>query len=273
MATGFKLGLQILHPQQLLLVGTVFSLLLFSVVIVRVPSNITSVSQVVSAGLFGLLNPLVYYLVLFEAYSRLPAHIAQPLNYMWAITLAILAVPILKQRLDMRSSLGITIGYIGVVVLITKGQLIDFKHFDTTGVLLALASTAIWALYWLYSTKQKIHSYWFMWIGFSFATPFLFAYCLMSVGLPKLSVSTIGYGLWIGLIEMGIAFLLWHYAISNTTNVARIGQLIFISPFFSLILIHFVLGEKIHESTILALMLIVTGLYIVNRRSGPQLNR
>lgn len=265
-ATGFKLGLQHLQPQQLLLAGTMFSLALFTLVIPRVHSNITSKSQVFSAALFGLLNPLLYYLVLFEAYSRLPAHIAQPLNYMWAITLAILAVPILKQRLNLKTSLGIVIGYIGVVVLVTKGQMVDFEHFDAMGILLALASTLIWAVYWLYSVKQTMHSFWFLWIGFMSAAPLMIIYCLFTSGLPELNTHTLIYGMWIGLIEMGFAFLLWHFAVSNTTNVARLSQLIFISPFISLLLIHFILNEAIHESAILGLILIVIGLYIVNRR-------
>lgn len=267
-ATGFKLGLQYLQPQQLLLAGTLFSLALFTLVIPRVRSNITSKSQVFSAALFGLLNPFLYYLVLFEAYSRLPAHVAQPLNYMWAITLAILAVPILKQRLNLKTSLGIAIGYIGVVVLVTKGQMVDFEHFDAIGILLALASTLIWALYWLYSVKQTMHSYWFLWIGFACATPLLVLYCLFTSGLPELNTTTLVYGLWIGLIEMGFAFLVWHFAVSNSSNVARLSQLIFISPFISLLLIHFILNEAIHESAILGLILIVIGLYIVNRRQG-----
>ena len=31
--------------------------------------------------LMGLINPLIYYLVLFQAYKLLPASEAQPLNY------------------------------------------------------------------------------------------------------------------------------------------------------------------------------------------------
>ena len=69
------------------------------------------------AGLaFALLNPVLYYLVLFEAYDRLPAQIAQPLNYTWAITLALLAVPLLGQRLSGRDMLAVLLGYGGVVI-------------------------------------------------------------------------------------------------------------------------------------------------------------
>ena len=68
----------------------------------------------------GLINPTAYYLILFAAYDRLPAHIAQPINYTWAITLALLAVPILGQRLTLRSLWGILTSYLGVVILVQQ---------------------------------------------------------------------------------------------------------------------------------------------------------
>ena len=55
--------------------------------------------------LLGLINPTAYYLILFAAYDRLPAHIAQPINYT-CITLALLAVPLLGQRLGKRTLAG-----------------------------------------------------------------------------------------------------------------------------------------------------------------------
>ena len=35
----------------------------------------------------GLLNPVAYYLILFKAYTILPAQVAQPLNMIWPIVL------------------------------------------------------------------------------------------------------------------------------------------------------------------------------------------
>ena len=49
-------------------------------------------AALVRAAALGFLNPFLYYVVLFKAYDLLPAQEAQPLNYTWAITLAILFV-------------------------------------------------------------------------------------------------------------------------------------------------------------------------------------
>ncbi len=58
----------------------------------------------------------------------------------------------------------------------------------------------------------------------------------------------------------GIAFVLWQWALRYAANTAKVGNLIFIAPFCSLLLIHFVLGEAIRGATLAGLVLIVAGL-------------
>ena len=85
-ATAFKLGLRYLAIEQLLFLGIFTSWLFFlSVLLLKQSFRLLPEDRIV-APLMGLLNPFAYYLILFTAYERLPAHIAQPLNYTWAIT-------------------------------------------------------------------------------------------------------------------------------------------------------------------------------------------
>jgi drug/metabolite transporter (DMT)-like permease len=74
---------------------------------------------------------------------------------------------------------------------------------------------------------------------------------------------------YVGIFEMGITFLIWMKALSLARETARISMLIYLSPFFSLVLIGTVLGEPILITTIAGLVLIVMGLLIQGReRSG-----
>jgi drug/metabolite transporter (DMT)-like permease len=61
---------------------------------------------------------------------------------------------------------------------------------------------------------------------------------------------------------MGITFVLWLSALKLSENTAKVGNLIFISPFLSLIFIHYLVGEDILASTFKGLVLIVAGLLI-----------
>lgn len=268
-ATGFKLGLRVLDPVQLLFLGSLISCVFF-IGALLVSGQLTALlatprRELARYGCLGLLNPLGYYLILFEAYDRLPAQIAQPLNYTWAITLAILAWPILGQRLDARVLTGIVISYLGVLVLLAQGRWDAMPDIDGVGVALALLSTLIWASYWLLGTKNRATALVVMTPGFVVGTLGVAAACALTSGFPTLTAEVILYGAWVGLIEMGITFLLWQAALSRTFNAGRIGQLIFLSPFVSLILINFVLREHVHLSSIVGLAGIVTGLAVSRR--------
>ena len=264
-ATAFKLGLAFLTPIQMLWLGCLFSLGFFILASFFVSLTSLTKSACLRAGLLGLLNPLAYYLILFEAYNRLPAQIAQPLNYTWAITLAILAVPLLKQRLSLKALVGIGVSYVGVVVLVTRGATTGLDTFDVAGITLALLSTLLWSLYWLATIRMNCHPVILMLIGFAVATPIIGVLCWSTDGFPPLTLRALSVGAWVGLFEMGVTFLLWQKALSQTQQVAKIGQLIFLSPFISLLLIDQILGESVHPSAIISLGLIVVGVLLVNK--------
>lgn len=261
-ATGFKLGLGVMRPLQLLALGSMVSLVFFAAAYLVVRPPPAPRAALGRAAALGLLNPFAYYVVLFEAYDRLPAQVAQPLNYTWAITLAILAVPILGQRLDRRTLAGILVSYLGVVVLVTRGEFTTFDSFDAVGIALALGSTVLWASYWLATVRLGLHPVQLLLAVFTTGTSCVVVACVLTGGLPPLTLENLGYGLWVGLVEMGVTFVLWQRALALTAHAGRISQLIFLSPFLSLVMIANVLGETIHPSAVAGLVLIVGGLLL-----------
>lgn len=260
-ATGFKLGLRELSPVQLLLLGCLIALAFFALARPLVTVRLSACQHLAAAGM-GLVNPLAYYLILFEAYDRLPAQIAQPLNFTWAIIMALLAIPMLRQRLPPRGWVGVVVGYAGVLVLLTRGEFDGFGHFDAVGVALALASTLLWAWYWVMTVRLAIHPVALMLDSFAVATVLLAILCWNTDGLPAINWETLGYGAWVGLVEMGVAFLLWQRALALTRHAGRMGVLIFLAPFLSLVLIATVVGEVVHPSAVTGLVLIVAGLVL-----------
>ena len=265
-ATGFKLGLAQMSVAQLLLLGTTLSWGVFAAVCLWRRAFTLHPQDRWLGVVLGLIKPLTYYLVLFAAYDRLPAHIAQPLNYTWAITLALLAVPILKQCLPPSAWLGIGLSYAGVVALLSLSDAAQ-HGWDWLGVFLALFSTLLWALYWLLNTRSQSDPVSLMLYGFTIALPPLAWLCWWQDGWPALTTDNLLYGAWVGFIEMGITFLLWQRALKLTDAAAKVAQLIFISPVVSLVLIYFVLGETISSGAILGFLLILAGLALTQRQS------
>ena len=266
-ATGFKLGLAQMEPVQLLFTATLISATLFAFLAARSGWPRKNL-QIREGLLFALVNPILYYLVLLEAYDRLPAQIAQPLNYTWAIVLALLAIPILGQRLTRKMAVGIGLGYLGVLILLSQGRIDTALELDWFGVVLALVSTLLWAGYWLFNARSITEPTALMATSFVLASPILALLCLWGPGLPEWRSDTFIYGAWVGLVEMGITFLLWQRALKLSSQAGRIGQLIFLSPFLSFLLIGEVLGEEIHPTSWIGLVIIVAGL-VLTRHPDP----
>jgi len=268
-ATGFKLGLRVLAPIELLTLGATISLAFFTLAIVATGRlgavRALALRDWARLGALGLVNPFLYYQVLFEAYRRLPAQIAQPLNYTWAIALALLAVPVLGQRLDWRALAGIVVSYAGVVVLVGGGSTVTAAALDPLGIALALASTLIWAGYWLATVRIAVDPLVLMWVAFAVAAPAIAVVCAATRGLPALTLDALAYDGWVGLVEMGVTFLLWQTALKRSAHAGRTAQYIFLSPFISLVLIDRVLGERVHWTSVAGLALIVAGLVLTGR--------
>ncbi len=265
-ATAFKLTLQHYTPLQLLLVACMASIVVLALVL-AVQGRLTAVvrlrpHQYLQSLGMGLINPCLYYLLLFGAFDRLPAQEAQPINYTWALVLTYLSVPFLGQTLKRTDILAGLVCYTGVVVIATRGNVTALTFSDPLGVGLAVASTLVWASYWILATRDTRDPVAGLFLNFLFGLPVIALLTWWQDGLPPLVISGVLGGLYVGAFEMGLAFVLWSRAMKLAANTSRVSNLIFVSPFLSLVFIYFILGEVILASTWLGLVLIVGGLWL-----------
>ena len=65
---------------------------------------------------------------------------------------------------------------------------------------------------------------------------------------------------YVGFFEMGITFVIWMKALKSSKTTAQVSNLIYAAPFLSLVIIRLAVGEEILFSTMIGLILIVTGI-------------
>lgn len=274
-ATAFKLTLAEFSPIQMLTVASIVSAIALIAIcayqgkLPLLPS--TFLSNPWYYLLLGLINPLAYYVVLFKAYELLPASQAQAINYSWAITLTLMAALFLGQTIRKQDWIACTFSYIGVIVIATKGNVLGLNFESPLGVGLALFSTLLWASYWILNTKNKADPVVGVLLGFLVAIPFAIGLTLYEgVGFSQITTKGWLAVSYVGLFEMGITFVLWLSALKLTQNTSRLSNLIFASPFISLMLLATIIGEDIHPSTLVGLVLIITGLIIQQVKFGKK---
>ncbi|EGQ9313080.1 TPA: DMT family transporter [Vibrio vulnificus] len=274
-ATAFKLTLAEFSPIQMLTVASVVSAMAL-LTICALQGKLTQISTTFLSNpwyylLLGLINPLAYYLILFKAYDLLPASQAQAINYSWAITLTLMAAVFLGQKIRKQDWVACVFSYVGVIVIATKGDLLGLSFESPVGVALALTSTLLWAGYWILNTKNQADPIVGVLLGFLVAIPFAIALTVIE-GQSWGQISMHGWlaVTYVGLFEMGVTFVLWLSALKLTNNTARISNLIFASPFISLMLLSSIIGEEIHPTTLIGLMLIIAGLVIQQIKWGKR---
>ncbi len=265
-ATAFKIALNNLTFSELLLFSTFFSLLiLFAILIIQ--KKLYLIKQLrpkdyLFSAILGLLNPFLYYLILFKAYDLLPAQEALTLNYTWAIVVVVLSIPLLKQKIKLIQLIALLISFFGVIIIATQGNPLSLKLSNTFGVILALVSSVVWALFWLFNMKDNRDETVKLFFSFLFGFIYILIYQTFSNGIIIPDFVSILPAIYIGFFEMGITFVLWLLALKYSETTAKVSNLIYLSPFLSLFFINIFLHEAIHLSSIIGLFLIISGILV-----------
>jgi drug/metabolite transporter (DMT)-like permease len=269
--TAFKISLGELDILTVLTIAVLTSTLVLFVVILS--SDKTSQikkstpKELLSSAVLGFINPFVYYLILLKAYQLLPAQVAQPLNMIWPIILVFLSVPILGQKIEIKSFIALFISFVGVYIISSQGNLFKPVHSNLTGVFLATGSSIFWSFYFIMNVKDKRDEAVKLFLNFLFGSFYLIVTMIVTEkwqiepGLKGIAASV-----YVGIFEMGITFLFWLKALQTASTTDKVSNLVYFAPFLSLVFVHFILHEPVYYTTPAGLLLIIAGILVQNRK-------
>ena len=263
-ATAFKVALQSMTTFEMLFVACATALIIFTAWMLATGSwhelRLLTPNLWMRFAILGLIAPVVYYLMLFKAYDLLPAQIAQPINYIWPILLAILIAIVERKPIPKTKYLGMAVSLGGVVFISLGGSSIT-GSVSVVGILLAIVSAGLWGIYWMIndSLKDKVSEITALFLTFLFGMAYLFVGNFFEP-VAHLEIQSVMAGCYIGAFEMGIPFICFGMAIRETNNPALINQMCYLAPFLSLFFISIILEEPIVSSTYIGLVLIIGGI-------------
>jgi drug/metabolite transporter (DMT)-like permease len=182
----------------------------------------------------------------------------------WPVTLALLSAPLLGQKIGWRNLWGILLSFAGVVFIASQGSIAGFYKTNLFGAILALGSSIVWSLYWIFSVKDKREKLVVLFWNFLFGIIYLSIFGLIDPGASfQFQLNTSFFvAVYIGFIELGITYLVWMKALQKSENNAVTGNFIFLTPFLSLVFINFILHEVIYLTTFIGLSFIVLGIFV-----------
>ena len=208
------------------------------------------------ASLFG------YHFIYFTAIRNAPPVEVSLIAYLWPLFLVGFSAFLPGERLRSHHVLGVVLGLIGAVVVITRGQGFTLGDGLKLGHILALPCALIWSGYSILARRFG-----------AVPTDVVAGFCLAAAVLSLFSHLAFETTVWpldgrqrlsvagLGLFPLGLAFYTWDYGLKNG-DIMVLGALSYAAPLLStLVLIGFGFTQ-FHWSIALACALITGGAVI-----------
>lgn len=215
-------------------------------------------SQYITMFSLGFIGNYLYYVLLYGAFSKTTASEGFILAYTWPIMVLLLSFVILKDKVTIQKFAGILISFFGIIIITTKGNITTFNLTNLQGAILALSGAFVFALFSVLGKKLNFDKTISVFIYFLSALIFIIPTVLI---FSKITFPSFNVWLWIiynGVFVNGISYIFWFKALEGgETHI--VSNLLYFTPFISLIYISVFLDEKILISAVVGLIVIVVG--------------
>ncbi|HYE11605.1 MAG TPA: DMT family transporter [Patescibacteria group bacterium] len=215
-------------------------------------------SQYGTMFLLGFLGNYLYYVFLYGALSKTTAAEGFILAYTWPILVLVLSFIILKDKITVQKLVGIFISFLGIIIITTKGNITAFNLTNLQGDILALSGAFVFALFSVLGKKFNFDKTISVFMYFLSA---LIAIIPTILIFSRITFPSFSVWLWIiynGVFVNGISYIFWFKALEDgETHI--VSNLLYLTPFISLIYISIFLDEKILTSAVVGIIVIVAG--------------
>jgi drug/metabolite transporter (DMT)-like permease len=187
------------------------------------------------------------------------------------IFIALLGWLILKEKLNWFQGLGIFLAALGVLLIITHGDMRSLVSgkFGSVGDFLILLSAPNWAVFTILSRRglktypAALMMFYVMAFGWLFSSGLFIA----ARGWETISHLVLNGWVAIGFLGFfcsGLAYIFWYDALKELP-VARVGTFLYIEPVVTVIASAVFLNEKISLLSLFGGFIILFGVWLVNR--------
>lgn len=187
------------------------------------------------------------------------------------VFMALLGWLALKEGLSLARIGGITMAFIGVLLVVSKGDLasVSVGKFGAPGDVLILISSINWAVFSVLSRRGlKSHPASLM-MFYVMTSGWLFTSILFFAGTDPGEMANLTLNGWIGIVFLGVfcsglAYIAWYDALQSL-SAAQTGSFLYIEPLVAAVVAFFVLNEAIVPASLLGGGIILFGVWLVNR--------
>lgn len=263
--TVSKLLLHSISTMQVLAVSSVFATL-FLLMVNVFKGNLKQLKSyqprdyLVLVGV-GFLGMFLYRMLLFFGVARMLASQAMIVNYLWPIMAVLASCVILREKLTVRKAIAVVMSFLGVVIVTTGGSAAGLSGSDLTGTVLVAVAAVFYGLFVAINKRLQYDSFVSMMFYNAVAAICAILGTLFSGETLLLTLSQNLGLVWVGVCNTAIGFVAWDLAM-KTGDTAKVANLAYITPFLSLVVAYFLLGDPITIWSVGGLTVIVAGILL-----------
>ena len=182
-----------------------------------------------NAIFLGFLGTYLYYILLYFGYANAQGLEVLVMQYSWPVFIVILSIFILKEKLTLKRALAVLFGFLGVIIVLTKGNFSQV-HFNNYLVdILALIAGFTFGLFSVLSKKVHLEPYTLITIYFLTATVFSFISMLWLSDFSLPTKDALIPILINGILVNGFSYMLWIKAL-KLVKASFVVPFIFLTP-------------------------------------------
>ncbi len=225
-----------------------------------------TIKQLVYVLFLGFLGCTFYYLCLYYGYANGIGLEVLVIQYCWPLIIVFLSAFLLKERLSILSYCAIAAGFLGILLVLTKGNITKLEFSNLKVTLIVLLGAFSFALFSVLSKKFK---------GEPFAvTTFLFIGGVLTAIIALFIFSKFAWPTQAELIPViingalinGISYIFWLKALEKI-KASTAATLVFLAPVLSSLWIVLFFKEPFYSAYAIGLTLVIfSGLIAIKNK-------
>lgn len=226
------------------------------------PSAIQALRQPWQVWALGTAGLCIYHCAYFFAIQSAPPVEVSLIAYLWPLLIVVFAAFLPGEKLKLHHIIGVGLGLVGAIAVITKGGTIGLADGVKSGHVIALFCAFVWSGYSVLSRRFG-----------AVPTDVVAGYCLITAAVafglhlalettvwPQTATQWSAIAI-LGAIPLGAGFYAWDYGCKHG-DIMILGALSYAAPLFSVIVLLLAGFGVFHWSVGLACILITIGALI-----------
>jgi drug/metabolite transporter (DMT)-like permease len=229
------------------------------------PGAAASLKQPWPVWAVGVAGLCIYHCAYFFAIQSAPPLEVSLIAYLWPLLIVLFAALLPGERLHIHHVIGVVLGLVGAIAIITKGGSVGLAGSIKSGHLIALFCAFVWSGYSVLSRRfgqvpvDVVAGYCLVTSAVTFALHLL----LETTVWPTSSSQWLAIFA-LGTVPLGLGFYAWDFGCKHG-DIMVLGALSYAAPLLSVLALLAAGFGSYHWSTALACLLIVAGALVASK--------